>query len=255
MFSDRRGILAVKYLLKHGHATQAEIAKSTGMAVSYVNTIAQRLRDSFIVSKPHARGMYLTDYNRLLMALSYENPMGKKFRSKYLMGGAKEEVERAISGSFSKRDVGYAFTLLSALPHYSYSAEGQQVSVYVFEEQMKSAEKLLVDAGARESGIGNIDVYAAHEGILADSRPLDGGNTVVVSEEQLLMDLYGYQPLLYIGSQLLEQHIQRMRAADAEKKLFAQLRMEAPITGYKRGTKIGNGEAGKMRSKQKPDSG
>lgn len=198
MLYGPKSLKVVKFLLARGSFKQKQASEETGVALGYVNEVISKLRKKFIVSS--GRKTVLSDARRLLLALAAESSMSERLHATYEIPGDKKEVEALIAKEFE--GIPYAFTLSSALPHYSKAAQGRQASVYVDADSLEQASELLSKAGARKSNIGNVQVFAANEGILFDRKKTRAG--YCVSLGQLLIDLYSYPPLLYLGQALLE---------------------------------------------------
>ena len=201
MFSKPQSLKVVKYILANGMQgfTQTGTSEGTTVSVSLVNDVVRKLENKFIVSGK--RPFKLAEPRRLLLSLAAESSMAERLHASYELSGEKKDIEAKISRAFDDK-ISYAFTLLSALPHYAgHLAQGRQVSVYVDKLQLEQAEQTIISIGGSKSSIGNVQVFTANEGILWGRKKSENG--YYVSFEQLLIDLYASPSLLYIGQELL----------------------------------------------------
>jgi len=215
MLTDAQSIKVVKYLLGKKSVTQAEIAKETGVSLSYINELTKKMHDANIVSKPHYKGLVLTDQHKLFIGVSLEHPL--VYVRRYKMKGDKESIERSITKAF-RRKVDYAFTLLSATNNYGLDVEGGQISIYVSDkpEELKKAYEAIEDiGGSRDDEYGRIEIYPANEGVLYDKKESNGA--FFVSREQLILDLFNHSSLSYIGSELLKRSQPKVIKSEAKK--------------------------------------
>jgi hypothetical protein len=202
----------MKYLLKKRSVTQVEIETETRVSHSYVNEIIQNLHDTNITSRPRYRGLVLSDPYKLIIGVGLENPM--VYVRRYRMKGDKQFVEQKIAKAFHNK-VKYAFTLLSATPYYNLGAEGSRISFYVLDEseELKTAYDLLEEIGAHQDDeYGTIEIYKANKGVLYDRKEIVSRHAFVVSEEQLILDLFNDSSLSYIGSELLKRSQSRIQS-------------------------------------------
>lgn len=203
MFSKPQSLKVVKYILANGMGgfTQNGTSEGTVVSVSLVNDIVHKLKQKFIVSNTKPLPFKLTEPRRLLLTLAAESSMAERLYASYELPGKKEDIEAKLSHQFNDK-TGYAFTLLSALPHYAnHVAQGNQVSLYVNKKKIEQADKIIRKLGGGNSSIGNVQVFTANEGTLWDRVKTKTG--YIVSLEQLLIDLYASPSLLYIGQELL----------------------------------------------------
>ena len=200
MLSKPKSLVVVKRLLKTWPAefTQNGVSAATRVSVSHVNGIIRTLGRKFIVSSPPYK---LTEPRKLLLTLAAESSMAERLYAAYELPGEKADIEKKLAKEFGGK-IGYAFTLLSALPVYaSHLAQGRQVSLYVDEKQLGQADGVIRRLGGSNSSIGNVQVFTANEGTLKDREKTKLG--YCASFEQLLIDLYASPALLYVGQELL----------------------------------------------------
>ncbi len=202
MFYKTQALKVVKFLLAKSSFKLTDASKETGVAIGYVHEIIERLRKKFVVSS--SGEVVLSEPRRLLLTLAAESSMAERLYSTYEFPAKKEQIEYLIATEFGQ--LNYAFTLLSAVDPNT--AQGQQISIYVDKQSMEKAAEILKKLGARESNIGNVQVFKGSEGILFDRKKV--GDKYNVSFEQLLIDLYAYPPLLYLGQELLAAHEKRI---------------------------------------------
>lgn len=203
MFADTQSIKVVKYLLNKRNATQMDIEAGTGVSHSYINEIIKKMHDANIISRPHFKGLVLTDQYKLIIGVSLDHPL--VYVRRYKMKGDKRLIEHSIAKAFNNK-IEYAFTLLSAAKHYGLEAEGSQISIYVLDkaEELKKAYDAIEDiGGSRDDEYGTIEIYPANKGVLYDKKESNGA--FFASREQLILDLYNHSSLSYLGSELLKK--------------------------------------------------
>jgi hypothetical protein len=205
MLSSNKNLKVIKELLKGKARTQKGLAESANVSVGLVNKVIKRLRDSFLISVDN-RGILLRDHSRLFVFLSVETPMTRRFFKRYVSPLSSNETILLISEKLE--NVNYAYTLLSAIPKYSYIAGGENISLYVDELQKDKLDSIFNSISFSEKGIGTlVEVYLGSEGILYDKSTENRAK--YVSNEQLLIDIYS-SPYSYLAPQLIREYLDKL---------------------------------------------
>ncbi len=200
MFLSRQSIKIIKELMRRGETTQFELSKSTGVSIGQVNKTVTKLKHAFLANTDPKRGTKLVDEERLLLAIGAESPIQASLKTMFYTPADKDEAMKKISRTLQTNN--YAFTLLSAIPEYSAYAEGETISIYADQNEMREVLGRLGKLKAK-NGVP-VEVFEANDGILADKKKKKNGN--FVSNEQLIIDLHRTPQLVYLGSQLLREY-------------------------------------------------